>query len=553
MKGYPCYATSRSRQRGSVLVICMVMAALGTIGVAAWFSLLDARSHQVEATFNALERRVALKNSRALAYQAIYTKHLHSNASLAADTVYTLPGGKGKATVRAFSVVPLKSNTSGPPSRNGATPGSSNTTAVALDLSDGVSETRWTFQLRNTHPALAGDLLTLHSPVTPASKAPLVSGSLRVKGRAVFMDAILADVSSGIKADEFILPNSIVGSTTFSTTADVATLPLNYPLYLRTTGDIGGTAAYKGELEVVSFSANPQNSYEARMAIPSTATLNGSSKQGNSSGTKNRTSTTDESAVLAMIASSPPQTVADELSKQSNLSSTILIAAIQKNNPVLSDSQLLQIFDAQTTVPNDALTELIAKLDETFLTPAIDAGYTDFNYRNGTQFNTNGNGKVKIWLDRSEITQIVVTGVTELTLFGQSNASRASAAATFPPLLVLVDNRGGGVLSKIQFRHVNQRPFVLVIVAAPNAPVVAKASFSAKSAFPEWRAIIDLQNTGLDFDAAQVSGARIIGGIRGNHRVLVSSGTVTLEREFKNITALMPLLSRDAWIEAARN
>ena len=117
MKRSPHYSSPLRNQQGSVLVLCMVMAALGTIGVAAWLSLLDARSHQVEASFKALERRVALNNSRALAYQVLYSKNLHTNGGLAGDTVYSLPAGKGKVTIKAFNQVPLKSATAGNPSR----------------------------------------------------------------------------------------------------------------------------------------------------------------------------------------------------------------------------------------------------------------------------------------------------------------------------------------------------------------------------------------------------------------------------------------------------
>lgn len=64
--------------------------------------------------------------------------------------------------------------------------------------------------------------------------------------------------------------------------------------------------------------------------------------------------------------------------------------------------------------------------------------------------------------------------------------------------------------------------------------------------------MVDLQNTGLAFDASGVAGSKIIGGIRTNHRVSVTGGAVTLEREL-NGDSLMNLLSRDAWIEASRN
>ena len=552
MKRSPHQTSPFRNQRGSVLVLCLVMAALGTIGVAAWFSLLDARSHQVEASFKALERRVALNNSRALAYQVLYSQNLHANGGLAADTVYSLPAGKGTATIKAFNQAPLKSTTTGSPSRNGATPGTSNTTDVAVTLNDGLSNTPWIFRLRNYNPTLGGDLLSLHTPVDFANAAPLVSGNLRVKGRAVFWDAIVADVSNGIKADEYLLPNSIVGATTFSTTADLATLPLNYPHYLRTTGQSAGGPAYKGELELMSATINPQNSYEARIATGTPTKLNGSTPNSKSEGPATIAPTTDDPALITMINASTPQEVADSLSLLNSLSSPVLVAAVDKTNPPLSNAQLLQIFDAQINIPDDALTDMMATLDENDLGTVLDTAITNMNVKNGTQYNTNGKGKVQIFLDRPELSQVVVEGVTRLRLFGQPDATKSAAAALLSPLLIIVDNRGGQVLTDVDLFHGNRRSLIVVMISAPATPSLANVTFKGGNAFPAWRVIFDLQNTGLAFDAAGVSSGKIIGGIRGNHRITVGGGSVTLERELDG-AALMPLLSRDAWIEAIRN
>ena len=64
--------------------------------------------------------------------------------------------------------------------------------------------------------------------------------------------------------------------------------------------------------------------------------------------------------------------------------------------------------------------------------------------------------------------------------------------------------------------------------------------------------VADLQNTGLAFDLSAVAGARLVGGIRGNHRIAVAGGTLTLDRD-PDGAVLAPLLSRDAWIECVRN
>jgi hypothetical protein len=117
---------------------------------------------------------------------------------------------------------------------------------------------------------------------------------------------------------------------------------------------------------------------------------------------------------------------------------------------------------------------------------------------------------------------------------------------------VVVDNRAGGSLTQIDLHHENTRPLIVVIVAPPGAPSLPSVKFKGSSAFPTWRAIMDLQNVGLAFDLSGVAGARIIGGIRGNHRISVGGGTLTLEGD-TNGSILAPLLSRDAWIETVRN
>ncbi|MEQ1840263.1 MAG: hypothetical protein ABL994_07640 [Verrucomicrobiales bacterium] len=543
---------SRYHQRGSVLVICMILAALGTIGVAAWFSLLDARGHQVGASFKALERRVALNNSRTLANQAIYSTILHGNTGLAADAVYELPGGKGRATIRAFDAVPLKSDQSGTPSQNGATPLISNTTNVAVELSDGISDTSWTFQLRNYNPALAGELLLVEAPVAYTDSTPLVSGNLRVKGRAVFLDATATDLNNGIKADEFQIPNSIVATTTFSTISNAATLPLNYPHFRRTTGLTSSGPAYGGQMELYSSTINPQNAYESKLDVATVTKLSGSVAKSEANGPATNSATSDDPTLIAMINTSPPDFVADELSKKPSLSSPVLIAAVQKSNPALTNQHFHRIFNAQSSVADDALTVMMASLDEASLDNTLDMAIVDMNIKNGARFNTNGKGMAQIFLDRSELTQVVVEGVTRLRLFGQSDAAKAATAATLSPLLIIVDNRGGQILSNIDLFHGNRRPVIVVMISAPAGPAQPLTTFKGSSAFPEWRLIFDLQNTGLAFDASGVAGSKIIGGIRTNHRVSVTGGTVTLEKDV-NGASMMNLLSRDAWIEAVRN
>lgn len=544
----------RGSERGSVLVVCMVLAALGTIGVAAWFSLLDARSQQVEASLKAVERRVAVRNGRALAQRAIYTSFLHANNGISANITYTLADGKGSATLRENGITALRNDTAGLHAHDGATPLRSASTSVVVDVANGSGQTRWTYRLRNQHPALGGDLLSLHAPVVPTDTAPLVSGNLRVKGRAVLWDAIVRDLNSGLRADEYLLPNGIAGTTTFTNVAGGTVLPLNYPHYLRTTGVVsttgvaGTAAAYRGELELFDNTVNPQNAYLERLG-PSPVSLEGTTAAAISNGPNTIAPTPDDATLMAYIAANSPADVASTLSGYPALSSTVLASATAKI-PALNNSQLFSVFNAQSTPPNDALASMAAAIDESTLTPALDQAILDFQDSKGTDFTVNGKGTLSVFLDEPGVERIVAINVKRLRLVGQKDATAAGAASSLPPLLLVVANRAGTDLSQIDLIHRNSRPLILVLVS--TSPVVSNTVLSGATAFPDWRCILDLQNTGLAFNVSSVSGARIIGGIRGNHRITVTGGNVTLERDIDG-TVLAPLLSRDAWIETVRN
>lgn len=550
MRTRPILPHTRRNQRGSVLVVCMVLAALGTIGVAAWFSLLDARSQQVEASLKAVERRVAVRNGRALAQRAIYTNFLHANTGVANDVTYTLPSGKGRAILRANPAVPLRNDTAGLHAQDGATPLQSASVSLLVDVQNGSGDTRWTYRLRNQHPALGGDLLSLHAPAAPTDTAALVSGNLRVKGRAVLWDAVVRDVTSGLRADEYLLPNGIAGTTTFSNLAGAAVLPLNYPHYQRTTGVSGSGPAYRGELELISGTINPQNAYESRLGATPTP-VGGTTASSKAGGPPTLAANSDDPTLLAYIAANDAASITSTLSARNNLSSAVLLAALAKSPP-LSLAQCYQIFNAQATMPDDALTAMMAKVQAADLGTALDQNLIAMNEKFGARYNSTGNSFTQIFISRPEISRVVITNSSRVRLIGQSTAAAMTAAAALPPLLILIDHRAGGSLARLDVLHENRRPLIIAAVGSPAALSVPTVNFQGTSAFPVWRGIFDLQNVGLAFDISAVAGVRLIGGIRGNHRITVTGGNVTLERDTDG-TILAPLLSRDAWIETVRN
>lgn len=551
MNLYPAQRRATASQRGSILVVCLVLAGLGTLGTAAWFSLLNARSSQVEASLEAIQRRNASANARAVARLALYARSLHEDAPLDADLTLTFPDGRTRAILHAYAGVPLRHDVLGPPSRNGVTPGSSHSVDARLDIEDGIGTSPWVQRLRNQHPALSGELLSLHAPVQPTDPTPLIMGDLRVKGRAAFWDAAARDFDQGLRAEEYLLPGRIAGATTFLNPRGEEVLPLNAPPYRRTTGHAESGPAYQGELELLDPVINPQNSYLARLAPSLPFQLRGDTARSESTAPPTKAAGPDDATHLAFIEAQPPLSIATELSQHSDLSSTVLLACLAKANPPLTLRQICQIFEAQTHLPQDALAALMNAIDETTLEESIDNRLLQMNARNGTIYHSNGRGSLQVFLDHPDLHHIVVEDLSRLRLVGQSDSGAASAAVSQSPIVLVVDNRAGRSLERIELFHENHRPLILVLASARALPMETVVQFRGAFPFPEWRSIVELQGTGLAFDLSAIADAKLLGGIRGNHRLSVEHGTLTLEMDPETYR-LAPLLSREAWIETNR-
>ncbi|MEM9016419.1 MAG: hypothetical protein AAGC68_05350, partial [Verrucomicrobiota bacterium] len=339
------FPSQRRAERGSVLVVCMVLAALGTLGVAAWISLLDARGHQVEANVAALERRAAYQSSKALAYEAIFANHLHTNSGLATDTTYTLPDGLGEAVVKAYGAVPLNNATSLRSTKNGATPIESWSTDVEVTTTDGIGTYDWNFELRNYNPILGGELLAMHSPVNFDTSESLITGNLVVRGRASLWDVADKDFGAGFRADEFLLPNSIVGTTSLTDSTGSAVLPLNYPFPKQTTGLFGATPAYASELDITQSTTNAHNAYANRLVATGISdTMNGFVGKVIGPGPDTIADGSNDATLETQIASGDPAFLMTALPPNYPLSSRVLRAVADKNNPPFSADQLYDIF-----------------------------------------------------------------------------------------------------------------------------------------------------------------------------------------------------------------
>lgn len=546
-------------QRGSILVICMVMAALGTIGVTAWVSLIQARGGIAEANFAAIQRRVFESNSKALAYHAIYKNHLLSTTGLAVEKIYTLPFSLGRAKISPYAMAPLAENVITRTANSGVMPIHTHSTDTVVELGTATNPERWTFQMRSQNPILGGDLLSFHPPTVPNYGSPIVSGSLKVKGRASFWDAGYKDFQGGIRADEFLLPNDIVKPTTFSDVADNATLPLNYPFPRQATGLAGGSPAYLGELDIVQSSTNTANNQFDRIrATGNYQEVDGFVSFSYGSSVATVLPGSNDSVLKTQItssgASSPPTaTLGDALIAASPLSSDVMIHALNTPN-AFPATDLINVLNANSPLPNDVLTRLAdasvnspSPLEKDLLYAAANVWVV-----------SDGNGKVTVNLDVAALQNVIIISASSLVLKGPDTATAANALASQPARAIALANPNSATLPNVSLQLINQNRRKIVLSIATelaatggvNFPMPVKVTGSAP--FPVWNMVMDLQNTLAEVNVSAVSAVRIVGGIRLDSPIKIIGGDLILDRELA-ADDYGDLVSRNAWVESFRN
>lgn len=542
----------------------MVLAALGTLGVAAWISLMTARGNQIEANYETMKRRATIQSGKALARDAFYSNHLHSSTALASDAVYTIPGGTAPAagsgvsytpenvaevTIKAYADVPLSKATATRNTKPGVSPFRSFTTDVEVILSDGTNTETMQFQLRNYNPVLGGELLSMHPTNDYVASNSLVEGDITIEGHAMFWDALYKDMNAGIKAEEYLLPNEINGSGSLSHTSGGSTLPLNYPIPLQTTGLAASAPAYDGQLDIVASAGNTHNDYRARaIATGQSVSLDGFVPTVVGPGPDTLADGPNDSTLEAEISSQDPDTLMTTLPANYPLSSRVLNAVADKNNPPFSEDQLFDIYRAQLPIPDDAL----AYLNATHPTK-IGSRLPDLHEANDTAAHTDDAGKVEIYLDEATLPHLVINRAHEIVFHGQESPTEVTLAEGMNPRITAIDNNGSDSIHTIDFRGQNHRRIVLAIsteqgASSPTWGYDAEMAFSGPDPFPEWHMILELENTGALIDTSPVSSASIVGGIRGSRNINVTSGGLVLKRQY-NYEGYESLLSRNAWIE----
>ena len=99
---------NRLGNAGSTILMGLMVMAFGTAGIAAWVSLLSARSEQVNNYELQLQNRIAKLNSEAIVKQAIYSKCLNSNKRI--FKFYRVPETNNSVIVRGTNGSAFLSN-----------------------------------------------------------------------------------------------------------------------------------------------------------------------------------------------------------------------------------------------------------------------------------------------------------------------------------------------------------------------------------------------------------------------------------------------------------
>ncbi|MDC0504516.1 hypothetical protein OAN94_09585, partial [Verrucomicrobiales bacterium] len=184
---------TKKRYQGSVLVVSLLILVAGTVGMASMTVVLSARSQLVMDLEFGVQRRLALRNARAMCQLYFINRGL-ANSSPAVDL--DLGGGWGKVGIPASAENPLGSqqefrlkNLLSPGWDRGFTEDVLATVyhPVPYDTGGAEVQTSMRVQLKSRSPLLAGNLLILHHTLTNSGSIDAtISGGVQVNGHATF-------------------------------------------------------------------------------------------------------------------------------------------------------------------------------------------------------------------------------------------------------------------------------------------------------------------------------------------------------------------------------
>ncbi|MFT4546743.1 MAG: hypothetical protein ACI9MB_000687 [Verrucomicrobiales bacterium] len=290
MKATIAIRTESNRSSGSAMLVALMLMAASTIGIAAWVSLVNARTIYSAATEDSMRRRVALENSRELAEEYLYrVGATHSSWDMnnpatdesSAATPYN-PGGANdpnpafdpsqpdiveRVQIDSWLEAPLQTNfADGRANRFSYSNGKSYSKTFRIKLGTGENLIERDFFLRSRSPILSGDLLTLNRPtITPGNFR--FGGNILVNGRTVLWrpDMIGQTPSDQrFRTKAYAVMSSLYGTHSIEDTSNAVLRPSNFPFKPVSSGQNASSLGFDGRSSLVVNETNDVNSLHLR-------------------------------------------------------------------------------------------------------------------------------------------------------------------------------------------------------------------------------------------------------------------------------------------------
>lgn len=555
------------RIKGSVLVVALVISAVGTIGVLATVSIIGARSLEAESHFDGLDRRVILNNSKALAREAIYRNYLPNETVVAAETTFSYDTW-AKVKIGDFDKAALSFGDAARTHPTGAAPIRAFSQDLSVKVNDGSNDYGFQYQMRSYNPALAGDLLSIHPSPQVATEKPRISGDLIVKGRAVFWDGgedyYDQSSASSVKSEVVIVPASNPPKLLLEDPDGAKIKPSNFISFNQTMGQVSSGNTYKGELDIVDNSETGVNSYFNRLSLlGGEASFDGADGVTDGLGPEEVVPRLLDSTLISIIEDITQTDAATIglLAANAPLSSDVMISLLTRY-PQISPVYLVPLLFSQSPLPDDVM---IALADPA--KPISEAARNSLLSSTAFSYISDGKGTVFIDLDSVYLPNLILEDVSRLVLRGQYDSASADAAKLMQPRAIAIKNSNNVFLSEVSLEGLtNQRRIALAIsqtgvldgadlidttgAASTLGTNQTKFVFRDSDNYPTWKMITETEGVSQHWDLSNIptDGITLEGGIRADHSIRVSGGTLTLEKE-DDPTFIESLVSRNAWIE----
>lgn len=272
------------RENGSAMLVSLMIMGVATMGIAAWISIINGRTTYTETMEDAMKRRVAHENSRALAEEYMYLVAANEDDGVAVTATID-SGDTAKVQISGWTGGAFESVIQ---------PGGVNRSGMAnghkfLDrnyvgyvryydvaLGNGDHEVTRSFQLRSRSPIFYGDLVTLNRPtITPGDPSDpdiRFRGNVHVHGRTVLWRPDMIDIRSDTKfrskeyvrmSENFIdypIKNLPAGSG-----GEDRIRASNFPFSPITAGPADGGLGFDGKLSTVENTTSSLNSLVDRL------------------------------------------------------------------------------------------------------------------------------------------------------------------------------------------------------------------------------------------------------------------------------------------------